>query len=82
MTIQRRMEANLRNYGMVDREEIEAVIDLAKRMGLTSTGWESDTDANRELSELLWVNVRLIARDYLAEHNPTATYRRFFEDQE
>lgn len=85
MTIEQRMNANLQDHGMHPREEREAVIALARDdpIGLCFD-WrcesaEDDFSPESNTSPL-WKAVKRIARGYLAEHNPGATYRSFFDE--
>jgi hypothetical protein len=82
MTTEERMNANLLDHGMHLREEREAVIELAKRDEIgRAYVWGSEGGETLSPNHLLWRGVvKRIARDYLAEHNPTATYRGFFDE--
>ena len=80
MTIEQRMIANLQNHGMLT-DEARDVMDLFKADPLNGPMREHWNDsADRFYHLAMWLDLKRFTRSYLAEHNPTATYRSFFED--
>lgn len=87
MTLGQRMIANLMNHGMYAPDEIRAVMGIAKKQTVEGGGfpeelWDEDCSGTQIALDLMWDFVRSIARAWIAENNPTATYRQFFEERE
>lgn len=86
MSLEDQIIARLQDHGMFG-EDLRAVMELAKaaRTIVADPEWWS-RDWTRDRCEMnrvqfhVWPNVKRIVRWYVATHNPTATYRTFFED--